>query len=361
MSIAALFLSSFMLPAQGERPFELMVGDAAPPIQVAEWVQGTPVTAFQPGQVYVVEFWATWCGPCKKAIPHLNELSQKYAGKASFVGVSVWEKISAEKPYSVPAFVREMGDKMTYAVAADQIAESKESGPMATRWMEAAGQGGIPAAFIVNGEGKVAWIGYPTAIDEPLASVVAGTWDVAAAAKKYAVDVRLKAVTSRLAREISKAKKDKDFARAIQLIDEAVAKESAIEATFGLDRYFLLLDASRAPEAAVYGQRLVATVFADNAQALNQLAWWIVDPQQKRANGDFALAVTAAERAVKLVSEKDASILDTLGLALFKHGQIERAIQVQEKAVSLAAGQTGLESELKTRLAEFKSAAKAKL
>ena len=337
-----------------------MVGDPAPAIQVAQWVQGVPVTSFQPGHVHVVEFWATWCGPCKVAIPHLNELSQKYAGKASFVGVSVWEKISAERPYTVPDFVRGMGDKMTYTVAADQVAESKESGPMAKTWMEAAGQPGIPTAFIVNREGKIAWIGHPMAIDEPLAAVVAGTWDVAAAAKKYAVDVRLKAVTSKLAKEVSKAKKDKDFARAIQLIDEAVAKESAIEATFGLDRYFLLLDGNRAPEAAVYGQRLVATVLADNAQALNQLAWWIVDPQQKRANGDFALAVAAAERAVKLVDEKDAGILDTLGLALFKHGQIERAIQVQEKAVSLAAGQTGLESELKTRLAEFKSSGKAK-
>jgi len=360
MSIAPLLLSALALPLQTEeRPFPLMVGDPAPAIQVAEWVQGQPV-ALQPGRVHVVEFWATWCGPCKVAIPHLNELARKYADQAQFVGVSVWERISAENPYKVPEFVKAMGDQMTYAVAADQVAESKDSGPMAKNWMEAAGQGGIPTAFVVDRAGKIAWIGHPMSIDEPLASVVAGTWDLDAAAKKHASDIRLKAVTNKLGREISKAKKDKDFARAIQLIDEGVAREAGLEATFGIDRYFLLLEAGRAPEAAVYGQRLVQHVFADSAPALNQLAWWIVDPQAKRAQGDFALAVAAAERAVKLVEEKDASILDTLGLALFRHGQLERAIQVQEKAVALAAGQAGLEPELKARLAEFK-AAKAKL
>jgi thiol-disulfide isomerase/thioredoxin len=366
MSIAFALLFALALPAQGEarpddtRPFALMVGDPAPAVQVAEWVQGSPIAVLQPGQVYVVEFWATWCGPCKVAIPHLNELAQKYQGQASFLGVSIWERISAEAPYQVPEFVRSMGDKMTYTVAADQTRESKESGPMAKNWMEASGQGGIPAAFVVDRAGKVAWIGHPMAIDEPLAKVVAGTWDLAAAARKHALDIRMKGVVSKLSKEISKSKKEKDFARAIQLIDEAVAKESGLEATFGLDRYFLLLDAARASEAATYGQRLVAQVFADNAQALNQLAWWIVDPQQKRTSGDFGLAVSAAERAVKLVEEKDASILDTLGLALFKRGEVERAIQVQEKAVALAVGQTGLESELKGRLEEFR-AAKAKL
>ena len=353
-----LLLPLLQAAPQAERPFALMVGDPAPGIQVAEWVQGKPLAKLEVGQTYVVEFWATWCGPCKVAIPHLNELSKEYAGKVQFVGVSVWERINAEKPYSVPQFVQQMGEKMTYTVASDAVKPSEESGPMAKNWMEAAGQGGIPTAFIVNNEGKVAWIGHPMGIDKPLADVVAGTYDVAAAAKKYALDARLKGVTAKLNKDVTKAKKDKDYATGIQLIEAAVAKEAAVETMFGIEKYFLMVDAQRAAEAATYGQRLVSQVIADNATALNRLAWTIVDPQGKWKTGDYALAVLAAEQAVKLQEEKDASTLDTLGLALFKAGQLERAIEVQAKAVALAAGNAELEGELKARLEEFKNAKK---
>ena len=41
------------------------------------------------GKVVVLEFWTTWCGPCVAAIPHLNELSEKYADKpVQFIAIS---------------------------------------------------------------------------------------------------------------------------------------------------------------------------------------------------------------------------------------------------------------------------------
>ncbi len=366
MLTSALFLSLLQPAPQADRPFALMLGDPAPAIQVAEWVQGKPVSRFEPGQLYVVEFWATWCGPCKVAIPHLNELARQYAGGAGqvavqFVGVSVWENISEDEPYWVPKFVQEMGDKMTYTVAADLVQASKEPGLMAKGWMEAAGQRGIPTAFIVDRAGRVAWIGSPFAIDKPLADIVAGKWDIEAAAKKYALDMRLEGVTAKLRKEITRSKKEKDFASALRLLDEAVAQEAALEAAFGLEKYFLMLELQRSGEAATYGQRLVSQVLADNPSQLNYLAWTIVDPQGKWKSGDYALAVQAAERAVMLLEEKDASILDTLGLALFKAGQVARAIEVQEKAVALVTGvkeMKEIEIELRGRLDEFKNASR---
>lgn len=366
MSTSAVLLLSLSLSAipprqeaasQQERAFALMLGDPAPAIQVAEWVQGTPVTRFEPGSLYVVEFWATWCGPCKVAIPHLSELSKKYEGKVQFIGVSVSENISAEEPYWVPRFVQEMGDKMTYTVASDRV-KAEDPPHMNESWMRAAGQSGIPTAFIVNGEGRIAWIGHPMRMDQPLADIVAGKWDLVGAASKHAADMRVKGLSAQLNKDISKAKKDKDFAGAVRILDEALAKEPALEANFGLDKYFLLVEAQRPADAAQYGQRLVSQVIADNPVALNRLAWTIVDPVSKTSGGDYALAVLAAERAVKLQEEKDASTLDTLGLALFRTGQIERAIQVQEKAVELAQGQEKLEGELRARLEEFKKGKK---
>ena len=53
------------------------LGDPAYPLVGLTFVKGEPVE-FTPGKVYVVEFWATWCPPCKDSIPHLTELSKKY-------------------------------------------------------------------------------------------------------------------------------------------------------------------------------------------------------------------------------------------------------------------------------------------
>ena len=78
----------------------------APPLKVAEWVKGNKVAAFEPGKTYVVEFWATWCGPCLATIPHLTELAHKYKDKGvQFIGVDVWEEDIKE----VAPFLLEMG------------------------------------------------------------------------------------------------------------------------------------------------------------------------------------------------------------------------------------------------------------
>jgi len=357
LTLPVLLLGLLQAPqseSQIERLYPLMLGDRAPRIEVAEWVQGEPVQAFEPGHLYVVEFWATWCGPCKKAIPHLNELAHEYDGKVRFIGVSISETISDEEPYRVPEFVKEMGDQMTYTVASDR-AKAEDPHRMREDWMRAAGQGGIPTAFIVNGEGRVAWIGSPFVIDEPLSQIVAGTWDIEKAARDYAAEMRSKALTDQLAREISKAKKNRDWASALKTLDDGLRKAPELEANFGIDRYFLLLDLERQSEAATYGRHLVADVIAKNPYALNQLAWSIVDPQAKREGGDYVLAVLAAERAVELQEGKDASVLDTLGLALFRVGKVARAIEIQTRAVELAKG-TRLEEELSSRLEEFRRA-----
>ena len=56
----------------------LSVGDPAPKLAVKEFVKGEPLKDLEKGKTYVVEFWATWCGPCRTSIPHLTELQKKH-------------------------------------------------------------------------------------------------------------------------------------------------------------------------------------------------------------------------------------------------------------------------------------------
>jgi thiol-disulfide isomerase/thioredoxin/thioredoxin reductase len=100
--------------------------------------------------VVVVEFWATWCPPCKAAIPHLNELSLKYKDGVRFIGITS-EGADVKSRREVERFIKQMDDKFTYPVGLD-------SGGMVSAHYHVQG---IPTAFVVDKEGIVAWQGHP--------------------------------------------------------------------------------------------------------------------------------------------------------------------------------------------------------
>ena len=161
LGAALLALTAGMTLALAAEP-TLKVGDPAPKLQTGKWVQGEPVKDFAKGKAYIVEFWATWCPPCRASIPHLNETYTKFKDKGLIViGLDCWERDES----LVAPFVKKMGDKMTYRVALDDKASDKK-GQMAKTWMEAAGRDGIPSAFLVNTKGTIAWIGHPMELKE---------------------------------------------------------------------------------------------------------------------------------------------------------------------------------------------------
>ena len=149
-------------------PVTLHMGDSAPALTPSKWVKGDAVAKFEPDKIYVIEFWATWCGPCRQSIPHVTELQKKYSD-VTFIGMDCWE----QEPDNVPDFVKKMGDKMDYRVAMDDT-----DGNNGKNWLLAAGQEGIPTAFVIGKDSKIAWIGHPMAMEEPLKQIVAGTFDI---------------------------------------------------------------------------------------------------------------------------------------------------------------------------------------
>jgi thiol-disulfide isomerase/thioredoxin len=150
----------------------LKVGDAPPPLKATRWLNGPELKGFEPGKVYVVEFWATWCGPCVVMMPHLGDLQEELGPNGvTVVGFTAADPSNTEE--RVAKFVAKRGPKLGYTIA---FADNRET---YDAYMKAAGQGGIPCSYVVGKDGKLAFIGHPLFLDEVLPKVLAGTWDPA--------------------------------------------------------------------------------------------------------------------------------------------------------------------------------------
>jgi thiol-disulfide isomerase/thioredoxin len=347
----------------------LMLGDKAPELTVSKWVKGEPVTGFEKGKTYVVEFWATWCGPCKVSIPHLTEL-QKDNPDVRFIGVSVWESDQSK----VEPFVKDMGDKMDYTVAMDDVpaagegSKKHEKGKMDKGWMGASGSNGIPTAFIVNGEGKIAWIGHPSELEEPLAKVKKGEWDLAAEAKKYRTAKENEAKVKPMQDQLTQAFKTQDWDSAVKALDALMEADPNTATQYAMMKFNVLLTQAKDYDRAyAFASQAADGVLKDNSQALNSFAWTIVDPDtsDEIEKKDLKVALKLARRADEVAKHQDAAILDTLARVYFVSGDIDKALETQKKAIDAIPTTKNwpedqrdqLRDELESRLEEYKEKA----
>jgi thiol-disulfide isomerase/thioredoxin/uncharacterized protein (DUF736 family) len=306
----------------------LSIGDTAPAISVDHWVKGGAIDGFEDGQVYVMEFWATWCGPCISSMPHLSGLQEEYGDSVKIIGVSSEKNIETVTGFLAETNTRDnmLNDaRMRYTVAVDPDRSTSDA------FMKAAGQNGIPTAFIIDANGKVAWIGHPMGMDEPLAEVVNGTWDMA-----VAVEANRKAQEEKNAMQafritMRKAQIAEDWDWYIEAIDTYIA-ENGYNPALAKNKFDALLEGKKDTISAyIWAEEMVKKDW-DNPGALNAMAWGIVDSMpSEQQNLDFALKV--ANRACELTEYKDAMILDTLARCYWEMGDRYKAIAWQKKAV----------------------------
>ena len=115
-------------------------GKQAPEFYVEEWV--SPPVDVQ-NRVRVVEFWATWCAPCRKSIPHLNEWNKHFSDAVAFVSVS------NETASKVEEFMKKT--PMEYGVAVDTKSKMKTTISCSA----------IPLALVISSDSVVRWQGNP--------------------------------------------------------------------------------------------------------------------------------------------------------------------------------------------------------
>ena len=395
-AVAVFSLNALTLPARAAQ-----LGDPAPELQIAEWVKGEPVKLadLKGKKVAVVEFWATWCGPCRVSIPHLTELQKKFKDVV-IIG------ISDEEVATVRRYVERMGDQMDYRVAVDKDNKTGEG------YMGAFGVDTIPHAFVVDKEGRIVWHGHPMdRLETVLQDLQSGKFSLERARKQAEAMTKLEAFAQAvltgddekagtLGKELEtldaevgpilpdrkfnaeEIRKLLQFRMALNEYQQALAQEAPEETVAKLEKRLTEL-APKDFDVATFKQRMAnARLFTRYARAaagmsptndlpelarqlrelkgataeeLNEWAWTLLTDERIQQR-DPDLALHLAKAALDASGGTNASVLDTYARALFDTGKVDEAIEYQKKAVA-ATRDEDLRQMLREVLQRYEAAA----
>ena len=268
------------------------------------------------GKPMVVEFWASWCAPCKKSIPHLSKLQKKYGtDRLNIIGSTYPDKAQSEQ--DIERFVKKQGSRMNYWVVSDE-------GQMSKSWMKAAGQDGIPCAFIVGKQGRIQYIGHPQnpKFEDILDKVVRGRYD----------HVCMEKAKKHLA-EIERARKMNNWEQYYTLSDKVIEIDPIVFYDLHIDRFNVeLMDRNNSAKA--YESAMALAV---NRQDDPELLAWMAEhialspdiPDDKR-NLDVALMLV--ESARKGSDPKDTALMTSEAKIRMARGEVDKAVSLQRKA-----------------------------
>lgn len=139
----AVALYIFTLTAPVAAP-GVAVGDRPPAFRLPDAAGRTVALQSLVGRPIVLNFFATWCGPCNEEAPALAALARAYQGRVHFVGVDL--TVSEASPGAVAAFVRRNG--ITYPILLDR------TGEVSVEYAVAA----VPVTYVIDRDGVIRYV-----------------------------------------------------------------------------------------------------------------------------------------------------------------------------------------------------------
>jgi thiol-disulfide isomerase/thioredoxin len=287
---------------------KLKVGAPAPALRFKKIFKGQAVETLDLKQSYIIECWATWCGPCRAAFPHLSALAKELEGKVIVVGVDVNETKSLE---AVQQFVDQQGDRMAYTVVADP------DKTVATNWLAAAGVGGIPFSFVVVG-GKIAWMGHPEGLDARMVLSLASGKAVALESFED------------LFKPVAKLRAEGKYAEAVTQLDAIVGQHPEFARDADLRRFYLLIEYDEPAAYRAARKLLEDDMFRNHESRLYSMARRLVHPDLVLKNRDWDLALAVSSRLNQVSPDPNPAYLWTLAEAQAGKHDYAKAIAMME-------------------------------
>jgi thiol-disulfide isomerase/thioredoxin len=148
-----IFINSILVCGQKK----LSQDDPSPFINITDWIANTPSNKDLKNKYIVLEFWATWCAPCLKYVPHLNYLKEKFKNEEDLLFLS----ITNEEVGKVKKILKYKNFQTT--VVTDTTNQTlKNFNNYNDGIIE------LPLTVLINKENKIFWVGKPSELSEEL-------------------------------------------------------------------------------------------------------------------------------------------------------------------------------------------------
>ena len=281
-------------------------GQVAPPLVTSQWVRGAPIESFQPGRVYVVDLWSSWCKPCITSMPHLSRIARRYGKDLTIIAMNIWEM----QPKKVPSLVESMGDSIVDFVAMDRVPPEKEAneGLTAVAYLGTSDMVSVPRTFLIDRDGRLAWIGTPDGLEGPLAQVIEGRWDIQPFATKYCAELKQDLRYRALLALVETAVVDSSWERAYEASENVVEADSLFAARIANQGFEYIAMTILGLKTAGTKELEIGRRAAERALQLNPDPDWSmyqVAARTSLAAGDRGAARRHLERAIETSTDAD--------------------------------------------------------
>lgn len=301
------------------------------------WLQGTPVKEWEKDKLYIFEFWATWCGPCLAAMPHMEQLHQTFKenNRIQLIGVNVLDNKS---PDNLKVFLKNRPSPLTYTMAVDVDGKKTRA-----KWLNPLKVNGIPHAFAVK-NGKLVWRGHPAKLSEELIQAMLKPDFSAASLPSEMPDASRREweLFKKTAETLQQLVRDQGRPAAVRLLEQI--QESG---QFQQDRLiqlkmipFKVLEDLGHFEEAQAVLRDLTEEYPDNYQVQINVAGTLLEggavPEDKM---DASLVERCLNRCIEISrkDKKEASLpWRMISQLRERQGRLEEALDDMEKAISLS-------------------------